>query len=229
MQPGRETDKHVGYYHLVHKCCSKSPCVTLTLECYTKLCVYAFLWQELTLCVFPKESMTPKRLGNTALKLSGNFQSNFLCFHCSRFQVISIFCISSCPKIYGYVEANIPMKKELCSCIQLAVRLSILLSIHPCMHASIYPLIHLSMPACIHVSIHSSIYPPMQICIHPSIYLSIHPCIHPLSNLFTHPFIHPIIHPPSIHPLTHSSICPSTHSFIHPSTHSCNHPFSPLC
>lgn len=190
------------------------------------LCI---LWQELTLCVFPKESMTPKRLGNTALTAFGSFQSSALCFLCSWFQVISIFCVSSCPKIYGCILSKHPHEKEPCSCIQLAVRLSILLSIHPCMHASIYPLIHLSTPACIHVSIHSSIYPPMQICIHPSIYLSIHPCIHPLSNLFTHPFIHPIIHPhPSIHSPIHPSVHLLTHSSYHP-PHSCNHPFSPLC
>jgi len=78
--------------------------------------------------LFPKESMTPKRLGNTALKLSGSFQSNFLCFHGSWLQVVSIFLISSWPKIYGCVEASIPMKKEPCSCIHLAVHLSILLS-----------------------------------------------------------------------------------------------------
>ena len=168
--------------------------------------------------------MTPKRLGNTALKLPGSCQSNFLCFHGSWLQVISIFRISSWPKVYGCVEASIPMKKEPCSCIHLAVHLSILLSIHPCMHASICPLIHLSMHACIHVSIHSSIYPPLHICIHPSIYLSIHPCIHPLSNLFTHPFIHPIIHPPSIHPFTHSStVHPLTHSSIHPPVHATIH------
>ena len=156
--------------------------------------------------LFPKESMTPKRLGNTALKLSGSCQSNFLCFHGSWLQVISIFRISSWPKVYGCVEASIPMKKEPCSCIHLAVHLSILLSIHPCMHASICPLIHLSMHACIHVSIHSSIYPPMHICIHPSIYLSIHPCIHQLSSVHAHihPYIHTHMHPsiyPSLPPL----------------------------
>ena len=93
--------------------------------------------------LFPKESMTPKRLGNTALKLPGSCQSNFLCFHGSWLQVISIFRISSWPKVYGCVEASIPMKKEPCSCIHLAVHLSILLSTYPSMHPSTYLLLSL--------------------------------------------------------------------------------------
>lgn len=117
------------------------------------------------------------------------------------------------------------MKKEPCSCIQLAVRLSIFYPfIHVCMHPSI--LIHLSTPACIHVSIHSSsIHPCRYVFIHPFICLSIHASIH-LVIYSVHSSIQSSLHPSSIH---HSSICPSTHSFIHPPTHSCNHPFSPLC